>query len=171
MSTARSRDNSPHHTASKLAAAGALAMVFALVLSVAAVRGAGASRVWLSTQIPDGRTVAPVGFTIPFDGFPGSVAMSPDNKYLAVASLGDGNSLEVFGAEYAADKVVQHIDLPSLWGGLVWANDGLYAAGGYSGTIYRFSYAATGKQYFSGPPLIRGTDIQLDAGLTGGLAY
>lgn len=170
MATLRSPDKSSYYSA-PLAAASALATLIVLVVSVAVVRGAVPSRVWLSTQIPDGRTVAPVGFTIPFDGFPGSVAMSPDKKYVAVASLGDGNSLEVISAQYAQDRVVQHIDLPALWGGLVWASDGLYAAGGYSGTIYRFSYSGAAKQYFSGPPLVRGTDIQLDAGLTGGLAY
>jgi hypothetical protein len=153
-----------------LVASGALAFSI-LGTFVVAAHGAVPSRVWLSTQIPDGRTIAPVGFVIPFDGFPGGVAMSPDTQYVAIASLGDGNSLEVLAAQYASDTVVQHVDLPALWGGLVWTSDGAFASSAYSGAIYRFTYAGAGKQDFSGPPLVRGADIQLDPGLIGGLTY
>lgn len=148
-----------------------IAAYIGLMFSFVSVRAEVPSRVWLSTQIPDGRTIAPVGFLIPFDGFPGSLVLSPDNSYLAVGSIGDSNSLEVISSMYASDSVAQHIDLPALWGGMIWSGNTLYASTGYSGKIYRFTYAGFGKKDFTGAPLTRAADLQLNPGLVGGLAF
>jgi len=136
-------------------------LVFLLCLALAA----GASRVTAATALlPDGRTVAPAGFTIPVESFASGAALSPDKRWLAVVAQ-DAGAIDVIATR---DSVLAaRLVVPSATG-LVWTAEGLYVAGGYSGRISRFAYdAAASKSTLS---LTKRDDIAIGPGLLNGIA-
>jgi len=101
--------------------------------------------------IPDGRTIAPVGFTIPVEGFASSEALSPDGRLLAVLSQ-DGGAIDVIlvGED---SRLVDRLPTPFATQ-MTWTKDGLYVARGFTGAISRFSYDPNSKtrDYFTARP-------------------
>ncbi|MBV8594985.1 MAG: hypothetical protein JOZ50_01925, partial [Candidatus Eremiobacteraeota bacterium] len=63
----------------------------ALLLACIVLMAGGSA---FAASLPDGRTVTPIGFTIPVEGFASSEALSPDGKVLAVLSQ-DGGAIDV----------------------------------------------------------------------------
>lgn len=114
--------------------------------------------------IPDGRTIAPAGFTIPVEGFPTVLSLSPDGALLAVLSL-DGHAVDVLDSH--ASVLVDRLVLPSATG-MTWTPDGLYVAQGYRGTVARFSYDP--NAHGAAPALARRADIAFGGGLINGVA-
>lgn len=89
-----------------------------------------------NATIPDGRRLAPAGFTIPVEGFASAHALSPDGKWLAVLSQ-DAGALDIISTERSV--LTDRIPIPAATG-LTWTTDGLYVTRGYSGTVARYSY-------------------------------
>jgi YVTN family beta-propeller protein len=108
-----------------------LAAVLAVALLPATPVGA------FSAMLPDGRSVTPVGFTIPVEGFASDLATSPDGRWLAILSQ-DGGALDIVGRG-EKPRLVDRLALPSATA-LCWTADGLYVARGYTGVVARFAY-------------------------------
>ncbi|HTJ28524.1 MAG TPA: bifunctional YncE family protein/alkaline phosphatase family protein [Candidatus Limnocylindria bacterium] len=117
----------------------------------------------LSGITPSGRTVQPAGFAIGLGNFPTDAVASPDGRFVAVADEGLTPAIEL--VDVRKSVVTQRIDLPALWGSLMWTDRALYAGGAYSGHVYRFSYDPKART-----PLARGEDLALGTGLVGGVA-
>ncbi len=101
----------------------------ALILFVSAASAA---------TLPDGRSVTPVGFTIPVENFASSEALSPDGALLAVLSQ-DGGAIDIITiGEHTMTS--NRISVPYA-SAMTWTKDGLYVARGYSGAISRFAYS------------------------------
>ena len=115
-------------------------------------------------QLPDGRIVAPAGFTIPVESFASSATLSPDRRWLAVVAQ-DAGAIDIIATNrsaIAARLVVAEAT------GLAWTSDGLYIAGGYSGRITRFTYDAAHSK--EAPQLEKRDDILINPGLLNGIA-
>ncbi|MBV8244835.1 MAG: bifunctional YncE family protein/alkaline phosphatase family protein [Candidatus Eremiobacteraeota bacterium] len=106
------------------------ALTLAAALPLAATGDVG------RTRLPDGRTIAPTGFTVPVEGFASNEALSPDGAYLAVLSQ-DGNAIDVIDTRVS--MLADRISVPGA-NNLAWTSDGLYVTRGYSGILARFSY-------------------------------
>jgi DNA-binding beta-propeller fold protein YncE/phospholipase C len=118
----------------------------------------------ISAAIPDSRTVSPIGFTIPVEGFASSEALSPDGRWLAVLSQ-DGGAVDVIST--AKSMIAGRLAIPAA-SGMTWTRDGLYVTRGYSGTIARYAYDDSSK---TAPVLNKRIDIQVDTnGLLNGIA-
>src|SRR4029077_13736498 len=114
--------------------------------------------------LPDGRSVTPIGFTIPVEGFASSEAMSPDGKWIAVLSQ-DGGAVDVIAVGEDAHQVDR---LATPWAsGMTWTKDGLYVTRGYSGAIARYAYDAAAS--VDGPVFSKRKDLQV-GGLVNGVA-
>lgn len=114
-----------------------------------------------NAAIPDGRQLAPAGFTVPVEGFASAQALSPDGKWLAVLSQ-DAGALDIVSIDRSV--LTDRIPIAAATG-LTWTTDGLYVTRGYSGTVARFSY--------TGPKLVltKRPDLQIgDRGLINGIA-
>src|SRR5437016_5047307 len=107
----------------------------AFVGSASAPLQASTTGVWMSTAIPDGRTIAPVGFIQPFGKFPAALVLSPARDYLAVVDE-DGTATQIVIQPANSPEVLQQFSLPGLWGGVVWTSGGFFASGGYTGHIF-----------------------------------
>jgi YVTN family beta-propeller protein len=130
---------------------------FALSLAVGTVAPA-------SVLIPDGRTIAPAGFTIPVESFASQCALSPDGKWLAVLAL-DRGAIDIIDTHESilADRlVVPHAT------GFTWTTDGLYVSAGYTGTIARFGYDGSASK--AAPKFVKRTPLQIGPGLLNGIA-
>src|SRR5579872_1340402 len=104
-----------------------------------------------AATLPDGRTVTPVGFTMPVENFASSEALSPDGTRLAVLSQ-DAGAIDVFTiGEHV--MMSDRLSVPFATT-MAWTKDGLYVARGYSGAIARFNYRvdANGVATFSPRP-------------------
>jgi len=129
--------------------------VFFAVLAIAlplATRGDAATAV-----LPDGRTIAPAGFTVPVEGFASNTVLSPDGAYLAVLSA-DGGAVDVIDTRESL--LAERLSVPSATD-LTWTADGLYVTRGYTGKIARFTYAAAASED-AGPTFTKRDE--LDAG-------
>jgi YVTN family beta-propeller protein len=134
----------------------ATALGVAIIVSVTPAFGLGV--------LPDGRSVTPVGFTIPVEGFSSSEAMSPDGKWLAVLSQ-DGGSIDIVATGEDA-RLMDRLSTP--WAtGMTWTKDGLYVTRGYSGAISRFAYDSA--QSTDAPVFNKRADIHV-GGLLNGVA-
>ncbi len=114
--------------------------------------------------IPDGRTVSPVGFTIPVESFATQCVLSPDGKWLAVLTV-DRGAVDIIDTHesFLVDRVVvAHAT------SLAWTLDGLYIAGGYTGKIARFGYDAKASK--TEPAFTKRTSLDLGPGLLNGVA-
>src|ERR1700680_228414 len=113
-------------------------------------------------MLPDGRTLTPVGFTTPVEGFATSEALSPDGTLLAVLSQ-DGGAIDVIVLGEHTQQVGR-IAVPFATA-MSWTKDGLYVARGYSGNISRFIY----KTDASGAPLFSARSEVHVGGLLNGI--
>jgi YVTN family beta-propeller protein len=132
----------------------------ALVLTLASL----APRTVVGGSLPDGRTLSPVGFTVPVEGFASGEALSPDGQLLAVLSQ-DGGAVDVIAT---SDSIlVDRLALPSATA-LTWTNDGLYVSRGYTGIISRYSY--TPGPHKAPGTLAKRDDLNLGTWLLNGIA-
>jgi DNA-binding beta-propeller fold protein YncE len=132
-----------------------LAAMVALVSSVGA----------MTNVIPDGRTIAPAGFTIPVEGFASAQALSPDGRWLAVLSQ-DGAAVDLLSTQRST--LADRLAIPAATN-LAWTSDGLFVSRGYTGTIARYRYDAAASK--TQPMLAKQIDMQVaSAGLVNGIA-
>ncbi len=114
--------------------------------------------------LPDGRSVTPIGFTIPVEGFATSEAMSPDGKWIAALSQ-DGAAIDVISVGEDA-RQVDRLAVP--WAtGMTWTEDGLYVSRGYTGLVSRYSYDAAAS--IDLPKFTKRSDVHV-GGLLNGIA-
>jgi YVTN family beta-propeller protein len=119
----------------------------------------------LTARLPDGRSVEPVGFTIPVGDFASAMVPSPDGKLLAVLCQGTKGAASVDVVDRKRSLVVARLDVVDA-SALAWTTDGLYAARGYSGVVSRFTLAGTAAK----PAFAPRADLPIDAsGLIDGL--
>ncbi|HEY2476044.1 MAG TPA: bifunctional YncE family protein/alkaline phosphatase family protein [Candidatus Cybelea sp.] len=116
-----------------------------------------------SARLPDGRSIAPSGFTIPVEGFASNEALSPDGAYLAVASE-DGGAIDVIDTRES--MMAERLSVPDVTN-LTWTADGLYVARGYTGNISRFRY--TPPSSHEGPTFTKRADLETGPGLVNGI--
>ncbi len=114
-------------------------------------------------MLPDGRTVAPVGFTTPVESFASSASLSPDGRYLGVLSQ-DAGAIDILAL---ADKggLVERLRVAGATS-LAWTSDGIYVARGYAGVIARYTYDGSKKV----PTFDKRDDLRVDSGLLNGIA-
>jgi len=117
-----------------------------------------------SGTLPDGRVVAPAGFTIPVASFASSAVLSPDGKWLAVLCQ-DAGVVEIVDTHESV--LVDRLRVPSATG-VTWTTDGLYVTGGYTGQIERFAYDGGASK--TRPALTRRTPLSLRPGLLNGIS-
>jgi phospholipase C/DNA-binding beta-propeller fold protein YncE len=114
-------------------------------------------------SIPDGRILAPEGFTVPVGGFASDAVLSPDGHWLAVVSQ-DAGAVDVLSTKRSI--LAERISAPAA-SGIAWTRDGLYITRGYSGTVARFAYDGTGPTL----ALTKRVDVQVGtSGLINGVA-
>ncbi|MBV8581132.1 MAG: hypothetical protein JOZ86_10940, partial [Candidatus Eremiobacteraeota bacterium] len=119
-----------------------------------------------ATVIPDGRSVSPVGFTIPVEGFASSEALSPDGRWLAVLAQ-DGNAVDVLSMT-SRPGLAERLSVQTATG-MSWTTDGLFVTRGYSGTIARYAYDSSASKRT--PAFAKQIDIQVGvSGLLNGIA-
>ena len=117
-----------------------------------------------STRLPDGRTIAPVGFTVPVEGFASNETLSPDDAYLAVVSE-DGGAVDIIDTKES--MLAERLRVPGATN-LAWTSDGLYVSRGYSGMVARFSYAKAEAD--DGPAFTKRSDLDTGGpGLVAGI--
>ena len=138
----------------------ALARTSVLCTAILALALSGAR----AATLPDGRSVTPVGFTTPVEGFSTSEAMSPDGTLLAVLSQ-DGGAIDVIVVGEHTQEVAR-LFAPFATA-MTWTQDALYVARGYSGSVSRFTYKtnASGNPVFAALP-----DLHV-GGLINGIAH
>lgn len=119
-----------------------------------------------SATLPDGRTIAPTGFTIPVEGFPSNAVLSPDGGYLAVVSQ-DGGAIDVLDTRESL--LVERLKAPSVTN-VAWTTDGLFLSRGYTGKIEHYTFTpADGKR--DAPAFTKVDDIDAGGpGLVNGIA-
>ncbi len=117
-----------------------------------------------ATLLPDGRSISPVGFTIPVEGFAVAEALSPDGRWLAVLAQ-DGGAIDVVST--TSSMVRERLAVPSA-SGLTWTTDGLFISRGYTGTVTRYAYDPAASK--NAPAFVKLVDIQVDIGLINGIA-
>lgn len=116
-----------------------------------------------STRLPDGRTIAPAGYTVPVEGFASNEAMSPDGSYLAVLSE-DGGAVDV--VDTRESMLAERLRVAGATN-LAWTKDGLYVTRGYSGMVARFAYSRGTDE---GPTFTKRTELDTGGpGLVGGV--
>jgi YVTN family beta-propeller protein len=114
--------------------------------------------------LPDGRSVTPIGFTIPVEGFASSEAMSPDGKWIAVLSQ-DGGAVDVIAVGEDA-RQVDRLSVPFATG-MTWTNDGIYVTRGYTGLVSRYAYDSAAST--DAPKFTKRADVHI-GGLVNGIA-
>src|SRR5471030_2185553 len=138
---------------------------FALAAFAAVVAAAAATSIAAAySLLPDGRSVTPIGFTIPVEGFASSEAMSPDGKWIAALSQ-DGGAVDVISVGEDA-RQVDRLSVPFATG-MTWTTDGLFVTRGYTGLVSRYAYDAAGS--VDAPIFSKRPDIRL-GGLVNGVA-
>ena len=137
-----------------------LTMTFGVLTTVMLIAALGEAR----AALPDGRAVTPVGFTVPVEGFASTLAMSPDQKWLAALSQ-QGGAVDIISVGEDS-ALVTRLSVP--WAsGMTWTTDGLYVTRGFSGAVSRFTYDAA--RSVDAPLFVKRSDLQLD-GLVNGVA-
>ena len=136
---------------------------FALAAFAAVVAAAAATSIAAAySLLPDGRSVTPIGFTIPVEGFASSETLSPDGRWLAVLSQ-DGGAIDVIAVGEDA-REVDRLSVP--WAtGMTWTQDGLYVTRGYTGAVSRFSYDSAASQ--DAPKFTKRSDVHIGGLLNG----
>jgi len=89
------------------------------------------------TQLPNGWTLTPAGTSIPLSSdLPLNMAISPDNKFVAVTNNGNGRQ-GIDLISLTTGQLVQTVTLGKAWLGLAFGNSGLYVSGGNDDIIIR----------------------------------
>jgi DNA-binding beta-propeller fold protein YncE len=131
---------------------------FAVLVAAAAATSIAAAY----SLLPDGRSVTPIGFTIPVEGFASSETLSPDGRWIAVLSQ-DGGAIDVIAVGEDA-RQVDRLSVP--WAtGMTWTQDGLYVTRGYAGEVSRFSYDSAAS--VDAPKFTKRSDVHLGGLLNG----
>ena len=92
-----------------------------------------------SMLLPTGWSLTPAGASLPLGDLPLHMAVSPDQKYLAVTNNGQGKqSLQLIGAKKG--RLLHSFEIPIAWLGLAFGDDSktLYVSGGNSNAILRY---------------------------------
>lgn len=92
-----------------------------------------------TTLLPTGWSLSPAGSSIPLGDLPLNMAVSPNQRYLAVTNNGQGKqSLQLIDCR--KKKLLHALEIPIAWLGLSFASDNrtLYVSGGNSNAILRY---------------------------------
>lgn len=92
-----------------------------------------------TTVLPTGWSLSPAGSSIPLGDLPLNMAVSPNQRYLAVTNNGQGKqSLQL--VDCRKKKLLHALEIPIAWLGLSFASDNrtLYVSGGNSNAILRY---------------------------------
>lgn len=117
-------------------------------------------------MLPDGRSIAPVGFTIPVESFASAEAISPDGRFIAVLSP-DAGAVDIVGIS-GKPGLVDRLDAAGATS-LAWTSDGLYVARGYAAVIARYRYDRVASK--RSPALAKREDLHVEtSGLLNGIA-
>jgi YVTN family beta-propeller protein len=123
-----------------------------------------------TTLLPNGWTIAPVGFHTHIGDLPLAQALSPDGRYLIVSNNGWSKpTLAIY--DLKQQYLVARVPLEHAWLGLVWHPDGarLYTSGAAQNTVHEFAYA-DGKLKKTGDIVIAPPDRAARTGGAGGEA-
>ncbi|MFN0036723.1 MAG: alkaline phosphatase family protein [Saprospiraceae bacterium] len=93
-----------------------------------------------SMLLPTGWSLTPAGRSLPLGDLPLNIAVSPNQKLLAVTNNGQGkNSLQLIDAKKGL--LLQSFEIPIAWLGLAFSGDSktLYVSGGNSNAILRYA--------------------------------
>ena len=93
-----------------------------------------------SVLLPTGWSLTPAGKSLTLGDLPLNMAVSPDNKYIAVTNNGQGrHSLQLISAQKG--RLLQSFEIPIAWLGLAFGDDSktLYVSGGNSNEILRYT--------------------------------
>lgn len=93
-----------------------------------------------SILLPNGWSLTPAGTSIPLGDLPLNIAVSPNQKYLAVTNNGQGKqSLQLIDAKKGT--LLHNLSVPTAWLGLAFAADNrtLYVSGGNTNNILRYA--------------------------------
>jgi DNA-binding beta-propeller fold protein YncE len=89
--------------------------------------------------LPTGWSLTPAGSSLPLGDLPLNIAVSPNQKYLAVTNNGQGkHSLQLI--ETKKGRLLHSFEIPIAWLGLAFSDDSktLYVSGGNSNAILRY---------------------------------
>ncbi len=90
--------------------------------------------------LPTGWSLTPAGASLPLGDLPLNVAVSPNQKYLAVTNNGQGKqSLQLIGVKKG--RLLHSFEIPIAWLGLAFGDDSktLYVSGGNSNAVLRYT--------------------------------
>jgi len=90
--------------------------------------------------LPTGWSLSPAGRSLPLGDLPLNIAVSPNQKYLAVTNNGQGkHSLQLIEAKKG--RLLHSFEIPIAWLGLAFSDDSktLYVSGGNSNAILRYA--------------------------------
>jgi DNA-binding beta-propeller fold protein YncE len=93
-----------------------------------------------SMLLPTGWSLTPAGTSLPLGDLPLNIAVSPNQKYLAVTNNGQGkHSLQLIDAKKR--RLLHSLEIPIAWLGLAFGDDSktLYVSGGNSNAILRYA--------------------------------
>lgn len=93
-----------------------------------------------SMLLPTGWSLTPAGASLPLGDLPLNIAVSPNQKYLAVTNNGQSKqSLQLIDARKG--RLLHSLEIPIAWLGLAFAGDSrtLYVSGGNSNAILRYT--------------------------------
>lgn len=96
-------------------------------------------------QLPNGWSLTPTGRSLPLGDFPLNMALSPDQKRLAVTNNGQSKqTIQLF--DVASERLLSEIVIPKSWVGIRFSPDGkrVYASGGNDNRI--MVYDASGDK-------------------------
>ncbi len=92
-----------------------------------------------TTLLPNGWSLSPAGKSVPLGDLPLNMAVSPNQRYIAVTNNGQGKqSLQLLDGKKG--KLLHSLEIPISWLGLAFASDNrtLYVSGGNSNAILRY---------------------------------
>lgn len=93
-----------------------------------------------SVLLPTGWSLTPAGASLPLGDLPLNIAVSPDQKYVAVTNNGQSkHSLQLIDAKKG--RLLHSFEIPIAWLGLAFGDDSrtLYVSGGNSNAILRYT--------------------------------
>jgi YVTN family beta-propeller protein len=92
-----------------------------------------------AVTLPNGWSLSPAGRSLPLGDLPLNLAVSPDQRRIAVTNNGQGvHSIQLIDA--VGERVMHSLVVPKAWYGLAFSPDGktLYASGGHDNRIRVF---------------------------------
>lgn len=94
-------------------------------------------------KLPNGWSLTPVGKSLPLGDLPLNMAVSPNEKYLAVTNNGQSvQSIQLFDVKQ--QKQLDAVTIPKSWYGLGFSSNGkyLYASGGNDNRIVQYNVSS-----------------------------